>query len=412
MDRYKDTPQRKLAQQAPKAEVKVPLRGWCHLDKKRESALPIDDSDGGCDCQPKCKTGRAWSSQIDTLEIAEGDAITDSAEAYYLMRQRGITNVIVMGVHTNMCVLGRPFSIRQMVYQGMNVVLVRDMTDTMYNSRMKPFVSHFTGNDLIAEHIERHWCPTITSVDFLGGKPFRFKNDRRIRAAVVIAEREYHTKETLPAFARAHLGKDFCVDYVFADPKDGSKLPGIGILHDADLAVLSVRRRVPPKAQLHVVLKYIAAGKPLVAIRTSSHAFALRKGDVPAGHDAWPAFDREVLGCNYQGHHGRPSGGEKTFVRVAPSAGDHPILASVTKDEFEVRSSLYKSQPLEKGATLLMTGRVGDKKPHEPVAWTFTHPGGGRVFYTSLGHVDDFKMEPFQRLLKNGIYWAAGKQTK
>jgi hypothetical protein len=95
------------------------------------------------------------------------------------MQQRGIENVIVMGVHGNMCVLGRPFAIRQMVKQGKNVVLVRDMTDTMYNSRKSPFVSHFAGTDLIVEHIEKYWCPSITSVDFLGGEPFHFQADKR-----------------------------------------------------------------------------------------------------------------------------------------------------------------------------------------------------------------------------------------
>ena len=86
------------------------------------------------------KNYRAWSRQHPAIEIAEQDAITDSGEAFYLMKQRGIQNVIVMGVHTNMCVLGRPFSIRQMVRQGQNVVLMRDMTDTMYNPAMAPFV--------------------------------------------------------------------------------------------------------------------------------------------------------------------------------------------------------------------------------------------------------------------------------
>jgi len=182
MDHYAGTPARKLAMAAPRAEPKVPLRNWCGLDSRREPKLPIDDSDGGCDDEPRCKEGQPWRSQIATLEIREGDAVTDSAEAYYLMRQRGITNVIVMGVHQNMCVLGRPFSIRQMVYQGQNVVLVRDLTDSMYNSRKSPFVDHFTGNDLVTGHIEKYWCPTITSDQLLGGQPFRFKGDTR-RAA-------------------------------------------------------------------------------------------------------------------------------------------------------------------------------------------------------------------------------------
>ena len=179
MEFYADTPMRKLAQNAPKIPTKVPLQDWCSLNPKYEVELPIDDSDGGCDCLPQCdpKKNPMNLRQIDIIEIEEVDSITDSDEAYYLMKQRQIENVIVMGVHTNMCVLGRPFSIRQLVYQGQNVLLVRDLTDTMYNSRQHPFVSHFRGTDLVVEHIERYWCPTITSAEFTKNQPFRFRND-------------------------------------------------------------------------------------------------------------------------------------------------------------------------------------------------------------------------------------------
>ena len=177
---YEGWPGRKLAQSAPAAPVKKPLAGWCNLDATKEPPLPIDDSDGGCDDSPQCKEASPWRHEISTIKIRPGDAITDSVEAYNLMRQRGITNVIVMGVHQNMCVLGRPFSIRQMVYQGQNVVLMRDLTDSMYNHRRKPFVDHFTGNDLVTWHIEKYWCPTITSDQILGGHPFRFAADSKL----------------------------------------------------------------------------------------------------------------------------------------------------------------------------------------------------------------------------------------
>jgi nicotinamidase-related amidase len=179
LDFYRDHPGRELARRAPRIATALPLEDWCPRDFGREPPLPIDDSDGGCDCRPQCETGRPWSRQIDTIEIRDGDAITDSAEAFYLIKQRGIRNVVVAGVHTNMCVLGRPFSIRQMVRQGQNVVLVRDLTDSMYNPRMRPFVSHFAGTDLVVEHIERYWCPTITSDQVLGGAPHRFAADPR-----------------------------------------------------------------------------------------------------------------------------------------------------------------------------------------------------------------------------------------
>jgi nicotinamidase-related amidase len=176
MDKYEGTPQRELARQAPKVETAIPLQGWCHLDKSREPELPID-VEQPCDDETLRERIRFYTRQIETLQIEPGDAITDNAEAFYLMRQRGITNLIILGVHTNMCVLGRPFGIRQMVYQGQNVALMRDMTDAMYDPRSPPHVSHFEGTRLVIAHIEKHWCPTITSADILGGEVFRFAGD-------------------------------------------------------------------------------------------------------------------------------------------------------------------------------------------------------------------------------------------
>ena len=197
MKYYEGTPGRKLAQAAPHVETAVPLKGWSNLDPAREAPLPIDDTDGGCSddppSTPATKAPWPWQHEIDTLQIKEGDAITDSAEAFFLMRQRGITNVIVMGVHENFCILGRPFSIRQMVSQGQNVVLLRDLTDTMYNPRQKPYVDHFTGTDLMTWHIEKYWCPSITSDQIIGGAPFRFAADTNRPAPV------FHNFVKLPA---------------------------------------------------------------------------------------------------------------------------------------------------------------------------------------------------------------------
>jgi nicotinamidase-related amidase len=184
---YEKTSQRQRARTAPFAKPPVPLAtserwgtAWCWPDPMRETDLPIDDSDMGCDCAVKCEIRDAWSRQIPTLQIAEADAITDNGqETYNLLQARGIDNVILMGVHLNMCVLGRPFGIRQMVKLGNNVALLRDMTDTMYNPKKKPRVSHFEGTDLVVEHVEKFWCPSFTSSDITGQPPFRFKEDHR-----------------------------------------------------------------------------------------------------------------------------------------------------------------------------------------------------------------------------------------
>ena len=126
--------------------------------------LPIDDSDMGCDCEVKCEIRAPWTRQIAAIEIADGDAITDDGqETWNLLAERGIDNVILCGVHLNMCVLGRPFAIRQMVDLGKNVALMRDMTDTMYNPEQPPGVSHFDGTDLVVEHVEKYWCPSFSA---------------------------------------------------------------------------------------------------------------------------------------------------------------------------------------------------------------------------------------------------------
>jgi nicotinamidase-related amidase len=184
---YKDTPQRRRAQQAPFARTPVPLSTaerwgtcWCWPDARREGVLPIDDSDMGCSCAVKCTIREAWTRQISTIEIAAADAITDNGqETWNLLAQHGIDNVILCGVHLNMCVLGRPFGIRQMVKLGKNVALMRDLTDTMYNPERPPGVSHFEGTDLVVEHVEKFWCPSFTSSDITGKPLFRFKEDAR-----------------------------------------------------------------------------------------------------------------------------------------------------------------------------------------------------------------------------------------
>ncbi|HAM73308.1 MAG TPA: protein-signal peptide and transmembrane prediction, partial [Verrucomicrobiales bacterium] len=184
---YNGTPQRQLALDAPFAPTPKPLStserwgtAWCWPDPAREKGLPIDDSDMGCDCPVKCTIREAWTRQIRTLEIGPRDAITDNGqETWNLLQRRGINHILIMGVHLNMCVLGRPFGIRQMVHEGKEVALIRDMTDTMYDHRMKPRVDHFTGTDLVVEHVEKYWCPSLLSSDLTGQPAFRFQEDTR-----------------------------------------------------------------------------------------------------------------------------------------------------------------------------------------------------------------------------------------
>lgn len=192
MKPYAGTPARGRAQTAPPA-ARLPdqIGDWCKQIPAEEHAIyPLDQSDGGEDDEPAAHTKWAaeltakglnprapWTRQIDVLRIdQEKDAISDSGvEIWNLLEARGIENVILMGVHTNMCVAGRPFGLRQMAKNGKHVVLMRDMTDTMYNPARWPFVSHTRGTELFVAHVEKHICPTITSDQLLGdGKHFAF----------------------------------------------------------------------------------------------------------------------------------------------------------------------------------------------------------------------------------------------
>ncbi len=134
--------------------------------------LPIDDSDGGCDDIPLCRPYKAWTRQHPAIEIMEPDVISDDGlEIYSFMKLRGIKNLIIMGIHTNMCILNKSFGIKQMVKWGVRCILVRDLTDAMYNPRRPPHVSHERGTELVVEYIEKYWCPSILSNDLLKAYP-------------------------------------------------------------------------------------------------------------------------------------------------------------------------------------------------------------------------------------------------
>jgi nicotinamidase-related amidase len=155
MDFYKDAPQRRRMMDAAKVAPTTIL-------SLTDPPLPIDDSDGGCDTPDKFY--KAWTREHARIRIAPEDGVSDNgAEIYSFLRARGVENILIMGVHTNMCVLNRSFAIRQMTKWGMRCVLVRDLTDSMYDPNDRPFVSHDRGTELVIEHIEKYWAPSVAS---------------------------------------------------------------------------------------------------------------------------------------------------------------------------------------------------------------------------------------------------------
>ncbi len=166
---YEGTPWRERMQRAPMAASSTPILGRCGRETAEERNFPIDDSAGGCDDPiPKPDTGPPypWTREHAAIDITGFDGVSENGqEIYNFFKQEGITNVALMGVHTNICILNRSFGIRQMTRLGFQVVLVRDLTDAMYDPRTRPFVSHARGTELVIEHIETMWCPSILSED-------------------------------------------------------------------------------------------------------------------------------------------------------------------------------------------------------------------------------------------------------
>ena len=413
---YVDHPARKRAQSAPMApNLPIDIDQWCDsIESEKLGAYPIDQSDGGDDDEPedhqkwlaKLKSqgldpGRPWSRQIDVLTIDGGrDFISDhGSEIWSILEDQKIKNVVLLGVHTNMCVLGRPFGLRQLSKNKKNVVLMRDLTDTMYNPNSSPFVSHFKGTDLIVEHIEKYICPTITSQQLIGGEPFVFPSDSRPHIVIVMAEDEYATDKTLPDWAAKHLAKDFRVSLVFGSKAVRNDIPGLQALHSADLLMLSIRRKNLPQEQLQIFRDYEATGKPMVGIRTASHPFCLMKNPPPNGLSEWREFDSVVWGGNYHGH---TKNGAIYELSVDEDNVGSRFLNGVDASQLRGHKSLYNTSPLAPNTRVLLDGHiVGAPKTSQPVTWLNKRGNGGPSFYTSMGHVDDFKQAGFQLLLAN-----------
>ncbi|MDR1860498.1 MAG: isochorismatase family protein [Bacteroidales bacterium] len=414
IDYYKDYPARKEVLKCTAKEIDAfkPLADGAKLPAEQNAEWPVDQSDEGCE-NSGAKPYRAWTKQIDALEIADNDLISDNgAEIGACFKKRGIKNVILVGVHTNMCVIGRSFGLRAMKRMGMNVVLMRDMTDLMYNHERKPFVNHFSGLDLIEEYIETYVCPTLVSTDFTGKKQFRFAGDTRPRVAMLTAESEYRANQRLPEFAHDLTLKDIHCDFALGLPiMEGPgrhNLENLQILDDANLAVIFMRRRALEPEKMLQITKYVASGRPLLGIRTASHAFDAKGnvsrsgGGIVAATEKtsdllaqWPEFDRDILGGNYHGHYGHLKTG--TDVKIAPGMENHPLLKGVEKT-FNSPNWLYQNTPLRAKNPLVLLLGSNPGVPDEPVMWI-----NGNVIYTSLGHWDDWKIPSFRNLMFNSV---------
>ena len=258
---------------------------------------------------------------------------------------------------------------------------------------------------------------------------------------LVSGDEEYRSEEALTQLAKIlakHHGFECTVLYAIdpetgvIDPNQRHNIPGLEALRKADLMVIATRFRTLPDEQMREIDAYLRAGKPVVGLRTATHAFDFPKGGTfekyhwkHGGEGFAEGFGRQVLGETWISHHGQ-HGKEGTRGLVVPEAKGHPILRGIGDGDIYGPSDVYgvrlplpaDSQPLVLGQvvsgltpeTPAVEGQKND--PMMPIAWTKTYTiesgPAGRVFTTTMGASQDMRSAGFRRLLVNACYWATG----
>jgi type 1 glutamine amidotransferase len=259
---------------------------------------------------------------------------------------------------------------------------------------------------------------------------------------LISGDEEYRSEETLPQLAKilaTHHG--FKCSVLFAiDPNDGTvnpdqrdNIPGLESLKDADLMVIFTRFRELPDQQMKHIVQYVESGKPIIGLRTATHAFAFRPNSTYARY-SWDSkeweggFGRQILGETWISHHG-DHGKQSTRGVIAREAKDHPILRGIKDGDIWGPTDVYGVRlPLPGDSQPLVFGQVlsgmkpsdppengAKNNPMMPIAWVKTYQGKdqrGRVFTTTMGASQDFESEGLRRLLVNACYWAVGLENQ
>jgi type 1 glutamine amidotransferase len=255
---------------------------------------------------------------------------------------------------------------------------------------------------------------------------------------LISGDQEYRSEETIPQLAKILATRHgFKCTVLFTLDKDGTinpnvnDIPGLEALKTADLMVIFTRFLNLPDGQMQLVAEYVDAGKPVIGLRTSTHAFNvpgdrkfsfLGNGSSAKGWEG--GFGKQVLGEKWVAHHGA-HGREGTRGRITDAGAKHPVLKGIRDGEIFGTTDVYTvTLPLPGDSVPLVLGEVtetlkpdskavaGKKNdPKMPVAWTKTYKGG-RVFTTTMGASQDFEYEATRRMIVNACYWAAGLEDK
>lgn len=214
-----------------------------------------------------------------------------------------------------------------------------------------------------------------------------------LKVCVLSGSDTYQSHLSLPPFEK-WLEENFNIRCTHFEKRAVDDLPGLDQLDQFDVVFIYIKRMKLAGPQLEQFRKYATSGKPIVAVRTASHAV-----------QTWLEFDQLVLGGNYKSHHPL---GPVTKVDVVAPAAEHPILAGVTLKS--AKDSLYKNAGHAADIQILLNGTI-EGQATEPLAWT-REVNGGRVFYTSLGAEETVADPNFRRMLANALFWTARRSTE
>jgi len=272
-------------------------------------------------------------------------------------------------------------------------------------------------------------------VEYPGGRgPGRGKH-----IVLIAGDQEYRSEESIPALAQILATRHgFNCTVLFPvnrqtgkiDPNTIDNIPGLEALRRADLVVLFARWLELPDDQMKEIVDYTESGRPMVALRTSTHPFNYQKHPESIyakysynSKDPSGGFGRQVLGETWIAHYGAHQK-QSTRGIVAPGMERHPILRGVhdlwgESDVYEIRSLSGDSVPIMMGQVLMGMDPASQPDPAKklmPIAWTKSYTGASgkksRIFTTTMGHVMDFPNEGFRRMVVNACYWAVGLEKK
>ncbi len=252
-------------------------------------------------------------------------------------------------------------------------------------------------------------CPVVAQ----GSKP---------HIVLVVGTTHYSPELTMPLLAQELERFGFRTTVVMGkgnpETKTENVLPGIEALETADAAIFFMRFLKLPDQEWSYLENYFTSGKPVIALRTTSHSFKYAMN-----HPRWKwndDFGSRVMGTPYVVHQ---SG--TTKINIVDKNKSHPILANVNDTDWVSQGTLYLTRlrsgciPLVigtgRGRPRLIEKRFGPVSVNESesdiVAWTWENEWGGKVFGTSFGHPADFSHAGFTRMLLNSVHWAVGKPT-